>query len=304
MMEGSERSTKRSTRSIVARPFSWFATGLGWRLQALIQKVRRASARLEVGFRHSLGFLEPETKMICDSQSYWNDTGDRSFKPNSHWRGVGVFADDSRWLALGHENLRLYEDFARVVGLQHPLKRVVEWGCGGGVNAVHFGRFAEEFCGIDISRASLEECARQMKMAGLHNFKPILIDAANPEAAVSQLSGPCQLLISTYVFELLPTPEYGIRVLRIAHQLLRPGGIAMIQIKYNEANLSTASRAWSYAKNLPRIVTYRIEEFWRAAEQCGFTPRMVTLVPKQPLVQDQNYAYFLLLKKLAVLDLQ
>jgi hypothetical protein len=297
MTAGSKESSKASTSSIVARPFSWIAAGLSWRAEALLRKARQASARLEAALRHSLGIVESEAKLIGDSQNYWNEGGDRSFKQNSHWRGVGVFADDSRWLALGNENLRIYEDFARAVGLQHPLERVVEWGCGGGVNAVHFGQFAEEFCGIDISRASLEECARQMKTAGLDNFRPIFIDAANPEAAVSQTKGPCQLLISTYVFELLPTPEYGTRVLRIAHQLLAPGGMAMIQIKYNEANWSTGSRAWGYARNIPRIVTYRIEEFWQSAEACGFTPRMVTLVPKQPLVQDQNYAYFLLQKK-------
>ena len=79
----------------------------------------------------------------------------------------------------------------------------------GGINAVHFARLAGEFCGIDISEATLEECARQMKSAA----------------------------------------------------------------------------------------TNRIEEFWEAARQCGFIPKMITLLPKQPLVSDRNYAYFFLLKK-------
>jgi cyclopropane fatty-acyl-phospholipid synthase-like methyltransferase len=250
-----------------------------------------------------MGFTDSETKLIRDSQNYWNNVSDRC-KQNSHWRGVGKFADDSRWLALGREHLQLYEEFARVLGIKHPLKRIVEWGCGGGMNAIHFGRLAEEFCGIDISSANLQECARQMTAVGLRNFTTILIDAAEPEAALGRVQGLSDLLISTYVFELLPTPEYGLRVLRIAYELLAPGGAAMVQIKYSEAGRSTASRRWAYAKNLAWNATYRIEEFWQAAERSGFTPKMVTLVPKQPLVNDRNYAYFLLVKNSASLQYQ
>jgi len=129
---------------------------------------------------------------------------------------------------------------------------------------------------------------------------PVLVDAADPEAALGRVQGPCDLFISTYVFELLPTPEYGIRVLRIAYELLAPGGMAMVQIKYKEANLTTASRRWGYARNLAWNATYRIEEFWLLAQECGFSPKMVTLLPEQPLVNDRNYAYFLLLKQIAV----
>jgi hypothetical protein len=111
------------------------------------------------------------------------------------------------------------------------------------------------------------------------------------------VEGLCDLLISTYVFELLPTPEYGLRVLRIASELLAPGGIAVIQVKYSEGNWKTKSHGWAYVKNLAWNATYRIEEFWQAAGRCGLTPKMVTLLPKQPLVNDRNYAYFLLQKR-------
>jgi SAM-dependent methyltransferase len=240
------------------------------------------------------GLQDPETRLIGDSQNYWNKPEDQSLKQNSHWRGVGIFADDENWLTLGRDHLRLYQQLARAVDPPRPVKRIVEWGCGGGMNAVHFGQIAEEFFGIEISSASLNECARQMKSAGLQNFVPILIDAANPETALSQIRGTCDLLISTYVFELLPTPEYGLRVLRIAFELLSPGGLAMIQIKYSEGDWKTKPQRWAYARNLAWNATYRIEEFWQAAENCGFKPRIVTLLPKQPRVNDRNYAYFLL----------
>jgi Methyltransferase domain len=278
------------------RPLSWLSGGLGWRLRAMVQKARSAKVAIEFAVRNVTGLNETETKLIGDSQAYWNDQADSSLRQNSHWRGVGIFADDTRWLALGREHLKFYEEFARVVDLKYPLKRIVEWGCGGGMNAVHFGSLADEFCGVDISPSSLAECGKQMNTVGLHNFTPILVDAAAPESALSCLGGPCDVFISTYVFELLPTPGYGIRILRIANEMLAAGGIAMIQIKYSEGDATTRSRAWAYAKNLAWNATYRIEDFWQAAQQCGLTPRMVTLQPRQPLVNDRNYAYFLLQK--------
>lgn len=276
--------------------FSWLSNGLGWRVRAAAQMAHNAKAAMEIAVRNAIGFGEPEAKLIGDSQTYWNDSADRSLKQNSHWRGVGIFADDSRWLALGREHLQLYEEFARALDLKCWPRRIVEWGCGGGMNAVHLAGPADEFYGVDISSSSLEECGKQMRAAGLPNFSPVLIDAAEPEAALHKVKNPCDLFISTYVFELLPTPEYGIRVLRIAHELLAPGGIAIIQIKYSEGNAKTQSRAWAYAKNLAWNATYRIEEFWRAAQECNLTPKLVKLLPRQPLVNDRNYAYFLLQK--------
>ena len=287
---------KQTIGRAIGTPLSWFTEGVSWRTRALAQKVRMARTAMEIVMRHAVGLTETENKLIVDSQAYWNNSFDPSRKQNSHWRGVGRFAEDSSWLAIGLDHLRLYEEFARVVNLKQPLRRVVEWGCGGGMNAVHFGRLADEFYGVDISSSSLEECARQMTAFGLSNFRPILIDAANPEELLDRVQGHCDLFISMYVFELLPTPEYGIRILRIAYEMLAAGGISIIQIKYCEGNAKTRSRAWAYAKNLGWNATYRIEEFWEATQQCGFTPKMLTLLPRQPLVNDQNYAYFLLQK--------
>jgi Methyltransferase domain len=285
--------------SAVTRPFAWFAAGIGWRMRALSGKVHDAWLAAEGFVWHVLGHRQSQTRLTSDSQTYWNGPSNPSLRQNSHWRGIGIFADDTRWLTLGLDHLRLYQESARVLNLKHPLTRIVEWGCGGGVNAIHFGHVTDEYCGVDISQASLEECHRQMTVAGLQNFTPLLIDASNPEAVLGRVRGRCDLFLSTYVFELLPTPEYGIRVVRIAYELLADGGVAIIQIKYTEGNARTASRASDYARNLAWNATYRIEEFWLIAQGCGFSPKMVTLVPKQPLVNDRNYAYFLLVKQLA-----
>jgi SAM-dependent methyltransferase len=280
-----------------ARGLSWITSGLGWRMRAWLAKAGEARWAAGNALRHVIGVNEAEPRLIADSQTYWNESPDKSLKQNSHWRGAGIFEDDGRWLALGRGHLQLYQEFAQTLGSRAPLRRIVEWGCGGGMNAVHFGPLAQEFFGVDISSASLEECRKQMYSAGLlRNFRPVLIDAAKPEGAINLIGGHCDLLISTYVFELLPTPEYGLRVLKIACELLSPGGTAMIQTKYDEGNWKTRSKRWNYARNLAWNATYRIEEFWQAVEQSGLTPKMVKLLPHQPLVNDRNYAYYFLQK--------
>ena len=292
MSEESTANSQKPAPGGLSRPFR---DAIGWRARALFRRAHDARLALGVLFGQIAGRKEPETKLIKDSQSYWNNQSSKTYEQDSHWRGGGIFADEARWLALGLQHLQLYQEFARVAPLGRPLKRIVEWGCGGGMNAIHFGHLADEFCGIDIARASLDECAKQMSSAGLRNFTPILIEAAEPETAVNLVPGLCDLFLCTYVFEVLPGPEYGIRILGIAHQLLAPGGMAIVQIKYND-DWKTRSRMWDYAKNLAWHATYRIDEFWQAAERRGFIPKMVTLVPTQTQINDRNYAYFLLTK--------
>jgi len=263
----------------------------------LYDLTHRARLKAELLIRRALDLKEPEAKLVKASQVYWNDAGQQMFGQNSHWRGAGIFADDERWLALGREHLKLYRQFARALDCTDPPRRILEWGCGGGLNAVLFGQGAEAYYGVDVSPASLDECGRQMIAAGAHNFVPVLIDAEHPEAALDRVrEGHCDLFLSTYVFEVLPTPEYGLRVLKIAHRALAPGGLALVQVKYEGDTWRTSSRQWNYAANLAWNAAYRIDKFWLAAAECGFEPKMVTLVPRQPLIDDHNYAYFLLVK--------
>jgi SAM-dependent methyltransferase len=281
--------------TLITKPFSWLAGGLRWRIQALREKMRHAREGVETRVRSTTGLTDSEEKLAADSQGFWNDPSSPTYAQDSHWRGGGIFANESKWVELGKEHIRFFETCTRLADVRQPMERVVEWGCGGGMNAIHFAPLTGQFCGIDISPASLEECAKQMKLAGLSNFLPVLIEAANPEAALARVPGPCDLFLCTFVFEVLPSPEYGYRLLKIANQLVAPGGIAIVQIKYTDS-WQTSSRMWNYKKNLAWHATYRIAEFWQKTEECGFTPKMVSLVPRQTLINDRNYAYFLLQK--------
>jgi hypothetical protein len=105
-------------------------------------------------------------------------------------------------------------------------------GIGWGANAVHFAPWCDEFTAVDLSMDTVEECARQVEQATDTPVRTVVLDPENPERALRSLGGPCDLFVCLYVLELVPSPEYGLRVMRIAHSALAPGGSAFVQIKY------------------------------------------------------------------------
>jgi SAM-dependent methyltransferase len=239
---------------------------------------------------------ETEDKLSRDAQQYWNALNTDLLKSYSHWRGVGVFADDDLWLAWGRKHLEIYQQFSRMMGVTKPPRRIVEWGCGGGANAVHFAPLAQTYVGIEIAEPSLQECARQLEAGGFRNFEPVLVDTSAPEAALTQIKQKCDLVLVIGVFEVFPTPEYGLRVLRIARELLNEGGMAFIQIRFIRDSWKSRPRRFAYKRG-PETFTsnaYRIEVFWDEANKCGFLPQAVQLVPQQEVNHQTNYAYFFL----------
>ena len=256
-------------------------TGIARSLRSVVDVVRNA-----IGWRRS------EAALTREAESWWEEPGAKNQAMYSHWRGA---FDDSTWFAIGRQTFEIYETFCRSMQFPRPAKHVIEWGCGGGANAVHFAREADAFFGVDVAQVSLDECGKQLQREGMNNFHPVLIGLSTPEDALSQIDQPCDLFVCIYVFEAFPTPEYGKRVLKIAAQLLRPGAMALIQVKYS-IGLATRSRGWGYKFGVANMTTYRIDEFWQVAAECGFTPHAVYLIPKQTLVPDERYGYFLLQK--------
>ena len=243
-----------------------------------------------------LGLDQPEKRLAQDSQSFWESSPlDDSWRNNSHWRDASVFADDEAWLAVGQGHLGLYEQFARAVHHDRPLGRVVEWGSGGGANAVHFAPRSKEYVAVDVASDSLAECERQVRAVCDTPFTAVLADVADPETAAQRVPRPCDLFLCCYVFELVPTPEYGLRLLRIAPSLLADDGLVLVQIKYRTNSWRTRPRRRRYrSSTAASMTTYWIDEFWASATSCGLHPELVTLVPKNNL--DERYAYFLLTK--------
>jgi SAM-dependent methyltransferase len=259
-----------------------------------LERAIRVSRRLLDNYA---GVREPEDKIIADSQAFWSGLSNegRDGGP-AHFRGQSLFADDEKWLAIGRNNLDILHRFLGASWLSRQPRRIVDWGCGGGTNAMHFAPGAAAYYGVDITQASVDECSRQMTAARLLNFRPVVFDAAQPERVATLIPEPCDLVLSTYVFCVFPSKDYGLRVLRTIRDILDSGGYGFIQIKYTTHELNSRSYHWGYAKNVGNMTTYFIEEFWNLAKGCGLEPQLLYLQPHQPLNNDNHFAYFLLQK--------
>ena len=136
----------------------------------------------------------------------------------SHWRGRGRWADDSAWKNVGAKHVELYRQLCALSGRQTPVRSMMEWGPGGGANAVTFARQMTRIYGVDISPANLQECGRQLDAMGYSAFRPIEIDASAPEVSVTSIESPVDFVLCTAVFQHFPSKAYGERVMRVFHQ--------------------------------------------------------------------------------------
>lgn len=242
-----------------------------------------------------LGFGHSEGRLVDDAKAYWVDgVSEPTWRSFSHFRDADVFRT-TEWEAVGQGHWKLFEQMARVRPRDGKYSRIVEWGCGGGSNALAFAPHGDEFIGVDVTRASLDECARQLaEQRPATRFTPVLADMTHPEKAAEQV-GPVDLFLCVYVLELVPSPDYGLRIMRIAHELLNQGGLAFVQIKYQTTDWRTASRRHRYRGSVAAGMTsYPIDEFWTQMESVGFQPEACHLVPRNNL--DSRYAYYLLSK--------
>lgn len=224
-----------------------------------------------------------------DAARYWTASGTQLWRADSHVRG-GV----PGWELIGTEHHDYFLDFARAIGADPRPRRVLEWGAGGGANAIVFAPEASEFVAVDVSPAALEECARQVASVCDTDVVPVLVPVDRPEAASDHVRPGVDLFLCFYVVELLPSREHARRVMKEAARLLRAGGLAVVQVKYQTRSPLTRSRTWGYRRGVASMTTFTVEDFWSLAVDCGFAPHSVRLVPRNHL--DERYAYFFLVR--------
>jgi methyltransferase family protein len=256
----------------------------------------RAVRRQVASIVDRAGFVaEPLDRRARDAADYWTDADKPGWQVNSHWRGAAGFADEGRWRAIGAEHLAMLDELAPPdwSGRHGSLGRVVEWGIGGGANAVAFAPRSREFVGVDVSSDNLAEAGRQLAATGTP-YVPVLSSVDDTTAAVAAIGPTCDLFLCLYVLELVPSREHGLAILDAARDVLRPGGVGLIQAKYRTASWRTRSRGRRYDRNLANMTTYDIEELWSACTARGLRPHAVRLVPRNDL--DERYAYFVVVR--------
>jgi SAM-dependent methyltransferase len=230
-------------------------------------------------------------RRAADSAAYWSDTAalGEQWRADSHTRGAVP-----GWELIGTEHLAYFQDFVRAVQGEPRPARVLEWGAGGGANAVAFAPAAQEFIAVEVSPAALTECRERVVEVCETVFTPVLVPVDSPESAREQIDGQIDLFLCFYVMELLPSRQHARRVLETAAGLLRTGGLAVVQVKYRTRSPLTWSRTWAYRRGVASMTSFGIDEFWTLCAASGLTPHSVRLVPRNRL--DSRYAYYFLIR--------
>ncbi|MEP9348018.1 methyltransferase domain-containing protein [Xanthobacter sp. KR7-225] len=266
-----------------------------WRKSMAQDLIRRATRALrrQGAFLSGVMLTQSEEKRAAEAAQFWSESeNNETIKDKSHWRGFGRYADDDVWLKIGHTRLHELESLLALAG-RGPAQSMIEWGPGGGSNAVALAPTMQKFYGVDISQANLDECGRQLRSVGFTNYDPVLVDPANIDLVKDAcLAGiePVDFFLSVAVFQHFPSKAFGLEILSLANRLMKPDGVALIQIRYDDGSIRMRAKNSNYRENAMFFTSYKIDEFWIAAEERGFRPLALKLMP------EVCYAYYFLAK--------
>lgn len=206
------------------------------------------------------------------------------------WERYNRWETPRRRREAGEEIHQLYLILAREAGVSANRGRIMEWGVNEGENAKQFAPGSSRYHGVDTRASNLDMCAWQLRGRGLDAFRPVYIKHHTPEAALLHLEQPVDLFLSTGAFQRFPDPDHGVEILRVAHLALRPGGAALIQIRYHDGSEYIPPPSVPSFRAPRRPCSYRVEEFRHMAQAAGFTPERV-------LVNPPSRSAFYLLRK-------
>lgn len=215
--------------------------------------------------------------------SVWNGYDDETRRQElSHWRGVGKWADDKKWQAVGKRSLQRFQKLRRHTrnkGRVEDLQlNMLEWGPGGGSNAFAFRDVAKAYYGIDISEKNLAETARVMTEKDRGDvFRPVHLQD-DPSSITAHIAEPLDAFLSTAVFQHFPTKDYGFDVLKAIRSVCREGALGLIQTRYDngEHTYRPNTSVEQYKKRFITATSYGIDEFWALCGDAGFEVQYVS----------------------------
>ena len=212
-----------------------------------------------------------------DAGLYWElSRHDERVQDQSHWAGSARWPRE-KWIEYGEFNAGLVESFFGrhadgILPGGFGSWTALDWGCGGGANMNALCRRFGRVIGVDISRPTLDECARQLNRCGLSNFATVLTDASRPGQALEEIGRDAvDLFFSVAVFQHFPSKAYTKAVLEVAAGLLRRGGYGLVQVRRFDGSEKLRQKEGDYAKNVIYMTSFKTGEFTALLAGTGFT---------------------------------
>lgn len=228
-----------------------------------------------VWVRREVGAADGASTVQDEITTVWESHEDEHYRQDqSHWRGVGRW-DDEKWAELGQAMVQHVDD------LHHAARRdwssaarpvLLEWGPGGGANLHALAGRVGLMYGVDISTKNLEETGRVLAEVPGSTFVPVLLDG-DPGTVVASVDRPVDLFVSTAVFQHFPSREYGAEVLRAVREVMAPGGLGYVQIRYDDGTQRYRSKnVAEYRERHITATSYSLSGFWALLHDSGFRP--------------------------------
>lgn len=208
----------------------------------------------------------------------WENHGNEEYrKDQSHWKGVGRWKNEEAWLNIGKNTKKRLFWLARANGVKfegHRKYSILEWGQGGGANAVGLKDIAKTYYGVDISISNLNEANRIMLAEGSNAFVPIHLQDEPSEVLSHIQPQSLDMFISTAVFQHFPSKEYGFEVLSAVKEMMKNGGLCYVQFRYDNGNpkYKPNQSIDDYEERHICANSYSIDEFWSIVSNIGFQP--------------------------------
>lgn len=210
-----------------------------------------------------------------DNGLYWDlSSSDDRIQDQSHWCGSRRWTS-TRWFEYGdfHDQLikkylEIYADTDYVTNLHQKV--ALEWGCGGGANVRPLCRSFADVYGTEVSKATIDECERQISGLGYQNFHPVFFPSENPESVLNVIGGEAvDFILSVAVFQHFPSKDYSQQVLKIMSRLLKDKAFALIQVRYFDGSDKLRQKENDYARNVVYMTSFSAHEFTEQLTKAG-----------------------------------
>jgi len=229
-----------------------------------------------------------KSRLLREAHEVWNRTSEPGYhRAWAHWReGKGeVF-----WKKRARDHKRRFQRIQDLSGKRLGGGFAVEWGVGGGLNLLALHGHFTAFYGIDISEPTLQECCRRAQEAHVSNFIPVWLDISQPASALTTVApGTCAFALSTACFQHFPSKEYAAEVVKVLYDMLQPGGLCMIQYRWDDGSRFYAQKDKDYNKsrNCIRFTSHTIYDFVGICKKAGFE----VLSAVNMALANSNYTY-------------
>ncbi len=222
-----------------------------------------------------------------EAKSVWESYDDEEYRRDqSHWRGYGRWHDDAAWQRIGLSTQKFVSELVSLNGgklIEDNSIVFLEWGPGGGSNLFSLRKHSKNYFGVDISQKNLDEAKRMIEAEGYSDiFVPVLAENS-PSEVSALLENGIDIFISTSVFQHFPSKSYGAEVLSVVAKALRPGGLGVVQIRYDNGNpnfkpIQTLSL---YKERHITANSYALDEFWNLLKSFKLTPLSILNIKSQ-----------------------